>query len=236
MASEVVTELNKIVAPFALVLVAFVCLQAALFMRNALMFNKKHKLYTKDEILETIKSSAIITIGPSLSVMVVVLSMIPLVGSIVTFMRCGVIGSADFELMNANIALEVLGLSFDSPELNESVFTVMIFAMAFASAPWMLHLILTCKPLDNAMKKSAVKKRSFVPVLGFTAGIAFICFWTLDQGSKSVPNCVGIIVGLAVSTLVGIIARKYPKLKNWNMAFAILAGMFSGALANSLIG
>ena len=100
-----ITTVNGDILILAALLVGFTFVQAILFMRHALKFNNKHQLFTKDEIKSAIKSSAVISVGPSMSVMVVVLSLIPLMGPVVTFMRCGVIGAADFELINAKLAV-----------------------------------------------------------------------------------------------------------------------------------
>ena len=107
--SEVVSNVTHVLWPFACVLLGFVCVQALIFMRNALKFNKKYNLYSKAELVEIAKISSVATIGPSLSVVVVVIAMINLVGPAVTWMRTGVIGAADYELWLANVVTDALG-------------------------------------------------------------------------------------------------------------------------------
>ncbi len=232
--SSVISQVNKEILPFCALLIGFVCVQAVLFLRHALSFNKKYNLFTQDEIKTAIKTSAIISVGPSMSVMVVVLSLIPLLGAVVTFMRCGVIGAADFELMNAKLAMECLGASFDDPNLTASAFTVGIFGAIFASAPYFPHVIITCKPFDKMAMKSATKKRSFLPILGMAASLGFIAYWALDTGRKSTANTISIIASLAVSFLVAHIAKKFPKLADWSMAIALIVGMAVGSIVNSI--
>ena len=232
--SEAISRVNWIVLPFCIILIGFVVVQATLFLRHALRFNSKHHLYTSEDLREVVKVSAVGTIGPAFSAMVVVLSLIPIVGPVITFMRCGVIGAADFELLNANIAVESMGLSFSDPSFNEAAMTVALFGMTIASAPYMIHLILTCKPLDKAMIKASQKKRSFIPMLSMGAEMGFIGYWALDQGSASIPNSATIVVSLICSLLVGVIAQKtnHPKLKEWTMAIAMVCGMIGGEITH----
>ena len=230
--SEAISRVNWIVLPFCIILIGFVVVQATLFLRHALRFNSKHHLYTSEDLGEVVKVSAVGTIGPAFSAMVVVLSLIPIVGPVITFMRCGV------ELLNANIAVESMGLSFGDPGFNEAAMTVALFGMTIASAPYMIHLILTCKPLDKAMIKASQKKRSFIPMLSMGAEMGFIGYWALEQGSASIPNTATIVVSLICSLLVGVIAQKtnHPKLKEWTMAIAMVCGMIGGEITHLALG
>lgn len=234
--SELVTTINREIVPFCALLIGFVCFQAFLFMRNALRFNKKHELFTDDEIKTAMKASAVITIGPAFSVMLVVVSLIPLLGSVVTFMRTGVIGAADYELMNAQVAVQAMGLSFDDPNMTAAAFTVAIFGCTWASAPWFLHTVLTTKTMDKMAISSSKKKRSFMPVLGTAASLGFIGYWAIDTGRKSVPNFTAIVASLATSFAVAYVAKKYPKIADWSMAIAMVLGMIVGAVVKVITG
>lgn len=236
--SEVMSNINGSVFIFAVILIGFVVVQATLFLRHALVFNKKHQLYTSNEIKEAMKTSVVSTIGPSFSVVIVALILIPMMGSAVTFMRCGVIGAADFELMNANIAASTLGVTIGSPEFTEAVFTVALFGMVYASLPQMLYIAAICKPLDKAVYKAGLKKRSFVPILAMTAELGFLAYWSIDASVKSAANTAGIITGLVVAMLVGVISQKSnkPKLREWTMSIAMVLGMAAAAVVNSIFG
>lgn len=231
-----ITTVNREILILAALLVGFTFVQAILFMRHALKFNDKYKLFTRDEIKNAIKTSAVISIGPSMSVMVVVLSLIPLMGAVVTFMRCGVIGAADFELINAKLAVETIGVAFDDPNLSPAAFTIAIFGCTLASAPYFLHLILTCKPMDKLAIKSASKKRSFMPVMGMCASLGFLGYWFVDTGCKTTQSTAATFASLAVSIGIGYVAKKHPKLADWSMAIALIIGMVAGGLVNSMIG
>lgn len=236
--TQAVKNVTAAVWPFAIILLGFVLVQSLLFMRNALKFNKKYQLYSKDDLRSIAKSSAISSIGPSFSVVVVVIAMISLVGPAVTFMRTGVIGAADYELWLADVVATTMGVTIGGEGFTEAVFTCAIFGMVLGSAPYMVNLLITLKPLDTAARKEQKKKHSFIPVLGMTAEIGFLGYWTLSTASGGVPKTVGIIFGLLSSMGVTAAVRKSgnEKLNDWILGIALIGGMVAAAAADTLLG
>ena len=76
------------------------------------------------------------------------------------------------------------------------------------SAPYMINLLITLKPLDTLARKESKKKRSFIPVLGMTAELGFLGYWALSTASGGIPKTVGIIFGLLSSMGVTAAVRK----------------------------
>ena len=236
--SEAVQNVTKIVWPFAIVLLGFVCVQAALFMRNALKFNQKYGFYTPSDLREIGKISIMATIGPSLSVVVVVIAMINLVGPAVTWMRTGVIGAADYELWLADVVANAMGVTIGGEGFTEAIFTCCIFGMVLGSAPYMLNLILTLKPMDKIAAKQSTKKRSFLPILGMTAELGFMGYWGLNTASGGASKTVEIIFGLLSAMGVTALVRKTgnEKLNDWILGIALIGGMTASAIAVTIIG
>lgn len=235
--SEVVANVTRVVWPFACILLGFVCVQALLFMRNALKFNRKHNLYSKEELREIGKISSVATIGPSLSVVVVVIAMINLVGPAVTWMRTGVIGAADYELWLANVVTDALGVELGGQGFTEGVFVCCIFGMILGSAPYMLNLIFSLKPMDKLATKQATKKHSFLPILGMTAELGFMGYWGLNTATDSVANTASIFAGLGTSLLISWIIQKTgaEKLGDWVLGIALIGGMAAATIVDTLV-
>lgn len=235
--SQAVTNVTHVLWPFACLLLGFVCVQALLFMRHALKFNKKFNLYTRDELKEIGKISSIATLGPSLSVVVVVIAMINLVGPAVTWMRTGVIGAADYELWLASVVTDALGVELGGDGFTEAVFVCCIFGMILGSAPYMLNLIVSLKPMDTLATKQSTKKRSFLPILGMTAELGFMGYWALNTATKSVPNTAGIIAGLLTSLAVSRFIQKTgkEKLGDWVLGIALIGGMVVATIVDSMV-
>lgn len=237
--SDVVKSLNGTVWVFAALLIGMVVIQALLFLRLALNFNKKNSLLTKDEISSAARTGAVSVLGPAVSVTVVALSLIAMVGSGVTFMRCGVIGAPGWELMMANTSAAAVGVTFGTPEFTANVFVLCIFGMTLASAPYFINTIITLKPLDLAVSKSAAKgnegKPSFIPVLGKAAMMGVMGYSLLDY-ITNFNYLVALVTSSVVAySLMRLAAKTGVKwLNDFNMAFAMVIGMAVAQIVTTL--
>lgn len=236
---QAVQNMNGTIWVFASILIALVLVQSWLFLQLALKFNKKHNLVTDAEMKEAVKTGAIAAIGPSINSIVVALSLIAMVGSATTFMRCGVIGAPVWELYMANIAASAAGVEFGSAEFTEAVFTMCIFCMVLGSAPYFLNTMIMLKPLDTMVEKTkeAKAKISFVPYLSTSAMFGLLTYSILDNWGK--VGFVPCVVGSALA-YIGFekLAKKLnnPGLSSFSLAVAMVAGMACGQIYVSLMG
>lgn len=235
---EAVKNMNGTIWVFAVILIAIVIIQAVLFLRLALSFNKKNKVVTQEEISVAAKTGAISAIGPAFSTVTVALSLIVMIGSGATFMRCGVIGAPAWELLMAQISAQAVGVQFGTPEFTKSVFTLCIFGMTLASAPYFINTIITLKPLDKMVEKEAQKKekRSFLPYLGNAAMMGLLGYSIVDY-LKSSASIVAAIVAAVVGYIISKIAAKINNktLASFNMAIAMLVAMLVGEIVTVLM-
>lgn len=235
---EAIQSMNGTIWIFAIILIALVLVQSFLFLRLALRFNKKHQLVTDSEIKDAVRIGGVAAVGPSLSSIVVALSLIALVGSGTTFMRCGVIGSPGWELFMANIAASAAGVTFDSPEFTEAVFTFCIFCMVLASAPYFLNTIIMLKPLDAMVGKSKAQKKkiSFMPYLATSAMFGLLTYIIMDYLS-STASAVAIAGAVIGYLLFDKLAKKLDNaaLGSFSLAIGMICGMAAGQICSSLI-
>lgn len=238
--NDTISSMNGTLWIFAAMLIGVVIVQALTFLRLALRFNKKNQLLNKEEIKSAARTGAVSVVGPAVSVIVVALSLIAMVGPAVTFMRCGVIGAPSWELLMANISAEAAGVKFNTPEFTQSVFTLCIFGMTFASAPYFINTILTLKPLDKAVAKTqenkGEKKESFLPTLGNAAMMGIMGYSIIDY-LQTIPQ----IAALAVSGIISFLIIKYIAksgkkwLGDWNMAISMIVGMTCAQIVATVI-
>lgn len=227
---EAVQNMNGTIWVFASLLIGMVVVQALLFLRLALRYNRKEQVLTKEEIKIATRTGIIAGIGPSFGTLPVVLSLIVLVGSATAFMRCGVIGAAPFELMMASLTAQVLGVEFGSSEFTESVFTLCLFGMAWASTPYFINTILTLKPLDRAVSAgSKTKKRSFVPYISNAAMIAVLVNLLMDRFTSVAGVVAAICAGLVTIGLQSVVKKTGNKmLGSFIIAIAMVCAMIVG--------
>ena len=210
-----------------------VIVQSLLFLRLALNTNKRNNILSKEELNQAFKSGAVSAIGPAFSTMTVAISLIVMIGSGATFLRCGVIGAPSWELMMASVASQAVGVEFGSAEFTKGIFTLCLFGMTLASAPYFINTVLTLKPLDKAVEKSEKKKggRSFLPYMSDAAMMGIIgCF---------IPDYFGTVASTAALITAGIVMllimkTKNPTLESFGMAISMICAMFIGQIVTML--
>ena len=223
--SQAMVTVNRICFLFCLLIIGLVIIQAVLFIRNALMFNKKHRVLSEDEVRSVMKIGCVSAIAPACSIIVVALGLVSLIGPVLSFMRVGVIGSAAYETQMAEIAASTLGVTLGTEGITESTLTLCLFTMTLGSAPFLINTLITVKPMDDAMVKAA--KSSRLPAFSLAAMMALLVYLGANNASKSSPN----LVGFAASALCTFALTKYVKksvkksLGNFTMSIAMLAGM-----------
>ncbi len=84
-------------------IVGTVVVQALLYLRMTLRLSNDYGILTRDERLRVYKTATINSIGPAIAVFFVAVSLVAMVGGPVTLMRVGVIGSAIFEFVAAEM-------------------------------------------------------------------------------------------------------------------------------------
>lgn len=227
---DVIKEMNGQVWIFAIIEVGWVCVQAFLFLRLALNFNKKNRLFTNRELKSAAQIGAVATVGPALSTIVGALSLLAMMGSGTTFMRLGVIGSPQMELMNAQIASSISGVTLGGEGFTKEIFVLCLFCMGFSTIGGMLNTILTLKPLDYAVEKAKTQHKkgpnylkyltssAIFAVLGYNilnlykglatgAAIAgaIVSFFAWDALAKKIGNRTMSTMGLPVGMVMGML-------------------------------
>ena len=236
---QAVANMNGTIWVFAVIIIGFVILQSALFLRLALNFNKKVKAVSDEEIKLSFKTGAISAIGPAFSSVTIALSLIVMVGSATAFMRCGVIGSPAWELYMAQICSTAVGVTFGSEEFTESVFTLCLFGMTLASAGYAINTIISLKPVDGVVVKEQTKekKRSFIPYLSNAAMMGIMGYSIIGYLSTAASVCA-LAAAAVTSIIIGKIVKKTGNktLAGFNMAICMIAAMFFGEVVTVLMG
>jgi len=239
--SSVIQGMNGTIWVFAGILICWVLVQSGLFLRLTLNFNKKNQLLSQEEIKQTASTGFVSVLGPAISVVVVAISLIAMVGPATTFMRCGVIGAPMWELMMAEYSAQSAGMAFGDPGFNESIFTLCIFGMTLASAPYFINTIITLKPMDKAVAKAAKeaasgsKKESFIPTMGSAAMMGMMGYSMFDY-FLDINKFVAWIAAMLTAVVLMKLEKSHKGLATWSMAIAMLVGMFAGQIAKTILG
>ncbi|WP_353625851.1 DUF5058 family protein [Bacillus sp. JCM 19041] len=113
---------------FAIIVVLVVMVQSIVFFRLALRTSESVGL-TDAEVKASVKSGAIASIGPSLGILIVAISLMSLIGDPLTLMRIGIVGSAPTESMGASIAAESVGTTLGTTSVTPEILSLVVWTL-----------------------------------------------------------------------------------------------------------
>lgn len=220
---------------FAIILVGFTWVQAFLFLRVALRFNKKHNIFTKEELMTAAKTGATASLGPGINTVFLGLSMISLIGGGYTFMRCGVIGAPMFELMIIEYASNFLGYDTTSGTMTASIFTFFVFAGALGTICYVLAPVFTLRPLEMAGRKKGNGKPNIVMQILPKVGLSVFLVMSYDYITAGVAQATAFITAFIVGVICTILISKGKKwLNSWSLMFSTVLGITAAQIVNLL--
>lgn len=213
---------------FAILIVCVVIFQAVKFINLSIKISPEAGL-TKDEVKKSIKVGAINSLGPSLGIMIVVLSLVTLIGDPLTLIRIGIVGSAPMELLGATIGSQAAGTELGSSDFTARAFTAVIWVLCLGGIGWLVVTALFTKSFGKMEKKLAQKDKSgkIVPTITSAALLGGFGFFLTDQMSNSsIHTIVGVCSGIAMIFVMKIAnSRNIGWLKEWALGIALVFGL-----------
>lgn len=207
--------------------------QSILFMYGAIKHAKELGIDTST-IFNIVKSSAIFTIVPSISIVLGLAALAPSIGIPWSWFRLSVIGSVSYELMAANMASTSLGYETLSQavESGPEAFGAIMFAMSTGVAGGMVLDFFLISKVNTTMIRFKEKSGEFGPIaLSVLFYAVLVVFVVPIFGSGIVPLLTFLTSILAVLTQGFLIKRfKMIWLKNFVLSFALIVGMGSSVL------
>ena len=216
--------------------IAYVMVQCVLFLRMALKRGRELGI-DKKVISDTIKSSAVFTIAPSIAVALGLAAMAPSLGIPWPWFRLSVIGSVSYELMAANMASSALGFAKlgDAAAAGAEPFGAIMFAMTGGLAGAIILDIVFIKKVDSlAVKLKAGDFGTVAVGVLFFAVLAVFVVPFFGQGMVAVAT---FFTSIALTLILAVVAKRYRQawLGNFILAFSLILSMCSAVLWTQLV-
>lgn len=103
------------------------------------------------QVRTAFRAGGVSAIGPSLAVCLVALALLPLFGSPSTITRIGLIGSAAYETIAADLALGTMGSGLGEPRVDGNMLVTMLLALAIGGSGWMVVTLVMTPILKRTM-------------------------------------------------------------------------------------
>ena len=234
-------------------LIAAVLGQSVYFLVKALRRAKAIGMDSK-KLRRTIKTAAIFTIAPAVSIVISVIALSKSLGIALPWLRLSVVGSLSYETIAAENAVSAMGLSLGKiAQLTASQYVTIVLVMTISimMGIWLVPVI--GKKLLGGMKSLGKKDAKWADVLQNAMFIGMISaflgyvfcnvslLWSPDgvhsPTTGLVPVCV-LIVSALVMVLCGIAMKKlkWQWLNDYALPLSLVIGMLSAIPITAWLG
>lgn len=189
---------------------------------------------SKEKLRTVIKSSLVFSIVPSLSIVVGLFVLIPVLGTVWSWWRLSVIGSLSYETMISSSVASAIGFESSVQMLEQATareFGVVMILMSVGMLSGFFVLI----PFGKKLCMSVQKTENASTWKYVLSGVFMMCLFSVYVPVLLIGDTIQALVmitGLVIAVALGILASK-PGLKWLNdfiMAFSMIGGMVSSLL------
>lgn len=187
---------------------------------------------SKETMIIAFKIGIISAIGPSIVIVIGMISLLVTVGGPTALMRLAYIGNVVYELMSVGFAADAFGVTRDT--VTPEVFATSLWCMSIGCVGWILFTVLFTDKMDIVRDKMVGGKTKMIPVISSAAMLGAYGYFNAGYIISMDLNTVAILIGFF--TMIGIIMiyrkSKIKFLNEWGLTFAMFAGMLSTILFN----
>ena len=204
---------------------------AAIFFNAGIKEAKRIKI-PKERYTAGIRSAAISAIGPSLSPIVILLSMIAIVGAPTTWMRLSDVGAGRTEIAVISMAANSVGAAVGTAGYGIKAFTYSLWAMALNNFGWLFVVLLFTHRMDRGVEILYSKfNKKWIKMLlaGSTLGLfGYLLTNQLISSTKGSISMKKVVAALIAGVCTVIITKAFPKnkrLRELSLGISMIAGM-----------
>lgn len=233
-------------------LVAVVLAQSVYFLVKALRRSQELGM-DPAKIRKTIKTAALFTIAPAVSIVISVIALSKSLGLPLPWLRLSVVGSLSYEAIAAENAVSAMGLTLgkiDSLTAQQFVNIALVMTISIMLGIWLVpaigkKLLGGMESLENRDKKWAdiFQNAMFIGMISAFLGYVFCDFsrlWTPGDYSPTsglVPVCV-MAVSALVMLLCGLLMKKFKWawVNDYALPLSLVLGMASAIPITAWLG
>jgi hypothetical protein len=174
-----------------------------------------------------------ISILPSLPVLLVLISLMPLMGVPLPWLRLSVIGSPMIETIAANIGVTAVGEEMVVNGYSAYAWSSAAWTMTVAGCATVLWSVIATKPISSIYDKAAKINIKLVLAIGSACITAVMANASTSFGFSAIRT-KGVVFGASfvLGALIMMIQKKYPqyRLADYNMGVSMIFGMIAACL------
>ena len=184
-------------------IVVFVIAQSLFFMIRAVRRGKELGI-TKEQIKNTITSSAVFSIAPAISIAITVIVLSVALGYVLPWIRLSVIGAIQYEVPAAEAAIEAAGLSggIGSPVTDPKVFVAITWVMTLGCLLPLFLIPIILKKVQKSVSGAVNKNAKWADLMSAAAFTGLIAAF-LSRGIAGIGEVGVNEAGEKVNVVLG---------------------------------
>ncbi|MDY2649234.1 MAG: DUF5058 family protein [Pyramidobacter porci] len=236
---------NAVVWLLCFIVVAVALIQSLLYIRlslkaaDAIGFERRN-------VYKGLWTGAVSSVGPSFAVFLVMVGLISAVGAPIAWLRCSIIGSAPIEMTGAMLGAQVYGVELNSPQYDLNALAASWWTMSVNGIGWLIVAAVLTPHLEKVRAKFGGGDARWLVLIAVAATTGCYGYLSADTIGKALrnyrkalaaggsgmtplqPMIATIAAGIAMAVLIRA-SKKRPKLREYNLGLAMLAGMIVAA-------
>lgn len=193
-----------------------------------------------EKIKSVIRSSIIFSIVPSISIIIGLITLAPILGVPWPWFRLSVVGSLPYEITAADQAVKAAGFSSLDNFLSTGTADVVgaiLFVMSIAIMGGMIFNIFVLKKMHVGVVKAGEKDTPVIDLLLSVLVVGMMSVFVPAQFVISKVHACTLIISAVTTMLLGWIAKKYNVkwLGDFIMSFALIIGMVSAVFLEKIL-
>ena len=216
-------------------LVFSVLLQSTLFVR--LSFKEASRINFPHKKLKTaIYNGAVTAIGPAFAGVAVMISMMAVFGTPLTWQRLSIIGAPQTELTAANIGAQALGMELGGVGFNLYGLSLALLIMAVNGTGWLLFCTIATPKLETLRIKLSGGDMAWLTLLSVGATIGLFANFSGQRVLMGTDHLTGVVFAFLTQFLLDkFVASKLIWLRGYVITIALLVGIVAAALMGNTV-
>ena len=226
----------------AISIVSVVLVQAVFYIRHS--FRVAEKIgFEREKCILGLRAGVISAIGPSVAVFIIMVGMMSVVGTPITWLRLSIIGAAHTELTAASIGAKAMGVEFGSPEYDTIALANSFWTMAINGSGWLIFCALATSRLEKIRNKMGGGDPHWIMLMSGAAMLGCFAYMNTNTAASTMKSVKALAeagkavtigsyapIFAAVGGFLGMIlmvkiAQKHSWLREYALGIALLIGL-----------
>ena len=215
------------------VLILAVLAQCVFFMKKAWAHGLEIGL-TSTQLKKGLTTGISVSILPTLPVLIVFLSLTPLLGTPLPWLRLSIIGSAAYEAYAASIGVQAMGEVLEVGAFTQTGWVAAAWVMTVGGSACVLWAICAIKPISVLYGKAEKIDMKLVMAIGTGCLVGVMAYASVAYGLGSMSNRgIVFLISFACGALLVFVQKKRPA-ATWISDF-LMAGSMLVAMAAACV-